>query len=204
VYVARDPRQLLAVSAPGRDEIVNAVCSIGPCSIAELARFLGRSRNGLYYHVRALRDCRILLEDYRSRGTQKTATYDVPGRPFSVYYDLRTAGSRKAVLRLATSRLRAATRAFSRACRPDVAVVEGIHRNLWATDWKGWLSNSELEQVNRAFLRIVDLFQRARGRSDASRKYYMLTYALSPAVPQPSSSGRVRRHRSRHGKLSKT
>jgi DNA-binding transcriptional ArsR family regulator len=185
-YVARDHRQLMAVASPGRDELLDAVCSIGPCTVTDLARFLGRSRNGLYYHVRALRDCGVLHESFRIRGKHKTATYDVPGRPFLIHFNLGTETSRKAVLRLASIRLRNATRAFGRACRPDIGVVDGARRNLWASDWKGWLSGADLEKANRTLLELVKLFRKVPGKPNSKRKYYVLTYALSPVVPQPS------------------
>jgi hypothetical protein len=184
--MTRDPRQLQAISSPGRDEIVDAVGSIGPCSITQLAQFLGRSRNGLYYHVRALRDCGMLLETYQTGGgKQKTARYDVPGRPIVVYFDATIGKSRRAVLQLVGARLRSAMRGFKRAFRPDVAIVEGPHRNIWGSRWTGWLSQVELEQVNRHFAQLTDLFRKTAGPRAAGRRYHELTFVLSPAVPQP-------------------
>jgi biotin operon repressor len=184
-FVANTSAQLAAISSPGRDEIVDAVCSIGPCSVAELAQFLGRSRNGLYYHVRALHSCGIFLESYRTSGKRITTCYAVPGRPMLVRFDLGTTRSRAAVLRLVGARLRGAMRTFKRACHPDLAIVEGIRRNLWGSRWKGWLSDSELQEVNRIFARLTSMFRKEPGPARAGRKYYELTFVLSPTVPQP-------------------
>ena len=188
-YVARDPRQLLVIASPGRDEIIDAVSAIGPCTITELAHFLGRSRNGLYYHVRALRDCGIFLESHRTGGgQQRTARYDLPGRPISVYFDLATEKSRKAVVRLASSRMRSGVRGFKKAFRPGLAVVEGPRRNMWASRWTGWLSEAELERANRCFAQLTGLFRKTAGRSGAGRKYYELTFVLAPTFPQPPAN----------------
>jgi predicted transcriptional regulator len=84
-YVVTSLTQLLAIASPGREEIIDAVGFLGSCTVAELARFVGRSRHALYYHVRALRDCGLLLETHHSgEGKRTTARYDLPGRPLSV------------------------------------------------------------------------------------------------------------------------
>jgi hypothetical protein len=184
--MTRDPGQLQVIASPGRDEIIDAVSIIGPCTISELAEFLGRSRNGLYYHIRALRDCGIFLESFQTGGgKQRTARYDALGRPIIVYFDLATPKSRKAVLQLAHARVRTALRGFRRALRPDVAVVEGPGRNVWASRWTGWLSDSELKKVNCHFSQLTALFHKTAGQPSSSRRYHELTFVLAPVVPEP-------------------
>ena len=65
-FVVSSPKQLQIIAWPGREEIIDVVALIGPCRITELAGVVGRSRNSLYYHVRALRDTGLLLETHRS------------------------------------------------------------------------------------------------------------------------------------------
>lgn len=191
-YVVTSLTQLLAIASPGREEIIDAVGVIGPCTVAELARFVGRSRHALYYHVRALRDCGLLLETQHSgEGKRTTARYDLPGRPLSVRYDLSTERTRRAVMALARTRLRSAARGVVRACRPDVATVEGPRRNLWVARWKGWLSDRELEEANRHLSRLIDLLRHRAGSSSARRRCHELTFALAPIVPQPRSAAPV-------------
>jgi predicted transcriptional regulator len=177
-------RQLLVIASPGREDLVDAVGVLGPCTITELARFVGRSRNGLYYQVKALRDCGLLLESRRSgEGKKATAYYDVPGRPMVVRFNLGTERTRKAVIALARIRLRSAARGFVRACRPDVATVEGPTRNLWVARWKGWLSNRELEEANTHLERLIELLRHRAGAVSAKRKLHEFTFALAPVVP---------------------
>jgi DNA-binding transcriptional ArsR family regulator len=182
-YVVTSLKQLLVLASPGREDITDAVGAIGPCTVTELARFVGQSRNALYYHVRALRDAGLLLESVRSgEGKKTTAYYDVPGRPLSVRYDLGTTSARRAVIRLARSRLGSATRGFIRACKPEIATVEGPRRNLWMARWKGWLSPAELEEANEHLARLIELLRHDAGSPVAKRRLHEFTLVVAPVV----------------------
>jgi DNA-binding transcriptional ArsR family regulator len=180
-FVVSSSQQLQVIASPGREEIVDAVALLGPCTITDLAGFLGRSRNSLYYHVRALRDCRLLLETHRAgEGKRATAYYETPGRPLSVRFDLSTEPRRQAVMALVRARLRLALKGFLRACRPGAATIDGPRRNLWATHLKGWLSEAELEEANALFARLIDLVGRPDRTADESRKPYEFSFVLAP------------------------
>jgi DNA-binding transcriptional ArsR family regulator len=180
IYFIKSVAQLLSLSSPGRDDIVDAVGLIGPCSVPELARHLGRPYHALYYHIKALRDCGVLIENQRKTTRRKrTAVYDVPGRPLSIRYGLATKRERQAVAKLAQIRLRSATRGFIRACRPDVAVTHGLKRNLWVARWKGWISETELKEVNRLLFKILGKFRHG-GAERVRRRPHEFTFALAP------------------------
>lgn len=184
-YIVTSLKQLLAIASPGREDIVDAVGLIGPCSVTDLARFLGRSRHALYYHVRALRASGLLLETRHSgNGRKPAAHYDLPGRPLSVRYDLGTERARQAVIALARTRLRSASRGFVRACRPDAATVDGPRRNLWVARWKGWLSDRELEETNKHLNRLIALLRHDPGPSSARRRPHEFTFAIAPILPK--------------------
>jgi DNA-binding transcriptional ArsR family regulator len=177
-FVVASPRQLRAIASPGRDDIVDAVGAIGPCTVAQIARFLGLSRESIYYHVRALRDCGLLMESLGPGDRKKSvACYDLPGRPFVVRFDLRTPASRQAVVTLGGARLRAAKRGFERACHKGSVEVDGPRRNLWASRWKGWLSKKELEAANELLWRLYGLLF---ARKAPNRRCYELTLVLAP------------------------
>ncbi len=188
-YVVTSLTQLLAIARPGREDIIDAVGVIGPCTVRDLARAVGRSRHALYYHVRALRECGLLLETHEKRdGMRSPARYDLPGRPLSVRYDLGSERARQAVIALARTRLRSAARGFVRACRPELAVVEGPRRNLWVARWKGWLSARELAEANRHLTRLIDLLHHDAGPPAAGRSPHEVTFAIAPMVPRPPAS----------------
>ena len=178
-YVTAMP-QLLALAAPGREDIIDAVAIQGPCTVPEIARFVGRSHNSLYYHVRALRDCGLLVEsEVQREGVKTTSQYDLPGRPIIVKYNLTTARTRRAVVRLGRTRLRSGERGFVRACDLEGAVVDGPHRNLWAAHWKGWLTDEDLAEANRLLIELVDVFRHGAD-AEGDRKPIELTFAIAP------------------------
>lgn len=180
--------QIRAVSSPVRQDIVDAVAVIGPCSVSELGDFLDLRPDSLYYHVRVLRDLGILLEASRvnPRG-QSIATYDVPGRPVFLRYELSTREGAAALSRYAAAMLRSAQRGFSHGIKSDEVVAEGPARNLRAARWKGWLSADELREVNQLLGHLIRLFRRGQPRGAEDGKLYELTFVLAP------SSGKLSR-----------
>lgn len=188
------PKQIAVISSPGRDEIMDMIGVIGPCTVSELARATGRSRHALYYHLHALAACGLLkLSHIRKRGAREAARYEVVGRPLVVHFDLTTAKSRRLVLDLAHARIRGGMRGFDRACNSTTANVEGSRRNLWATRWKGWLSPAELEEVNRCFAKLIDAMHAQPGNTAHQRKCYELTFVFAPTIPQPVHATTPRR-----------
>lgn len=180
-YVVSSPEQLEAIASPGREEVIDAVALIGPCSVSELALQLGRSRHALYYHVKALRDCGLLLEASRPvAGARDTRFYDVPGRPVSVRFDLSTPKRRRAVTALSRARLQSGLKGVLRACSAEATVTDGPRRQLWATHVKGWLSGADLEEVNGLLLQLVEVISRASASQSTGRQAFELTFALSP------------------------
>jgi DNA-binding transcriptional ArsR family regulator len=192
-YVVKSNKQLLALASPGREDITDAVGVLGPCGVTELARFLGRSRHALYYHVRVLRDCGLLIETrVEGKGVKPTAHYDVPGRPILVRYDLSSPRTRRAVIAIGRARFRAGQRGFIRACSSDAAMVEGPRRNLWAAHTKGWLTVNDLEKANRLLTQLVDLFTPSVGDSRASRSAYELTFGVAAVIAANAKAKRPR------------
>src|SRR6185437_7960372 len=96
-------------------------------------------------------------------------------------FDLSTPRARRAVLDLAAARLRGAARGFVRACQEQTPVVEGPRRNLWATRWTGTLTPHALEEANRLFARLIDLFK-PRRPGGADEPIFELTFVLAPTV----------------------
>lgn len=180
-----DPRQIRALSSPIRQDIIDAVTAIGPCSVAELAAMLGKPADGLYYHVKRLLAVRLLREipsDGNGRGELRL---DVAHKALYLDYQPASRASKSAVLRVIGAMLRSAERTFRRAFRADVAVVKGPRRNLWAGRMRGALSPQELAEANVLLDRLITLMRSGRrdrsGDRSASRSLYELTFVLSPA-----------------------
>ena len=72
----KSAEQLLALRTPLRQEIVQALTTLGACTVRELADELGHEPATLYYHVHALEEAGIAVETDKRRGG---------GRPEGVY-----------------------------------------------------------------------------------------------------------------------
>lgn len=172
-------------------EIVDLVDAAGPCSVGEMAGYMGRRPDSLYYHVRKLNAAGLLLDrGVRGSGRRAETVYDVPGRPLRLAYDPSDPDNVRAVGRVVASMLRSANRDFGAGFRPELAVVEGEQRNLWAARMNGWLSEDDVAELNSLLNRILDLFQRSKGAeaagqrpepaSRSSRRLHSLSWVLAP------------------------
>ena len=57
--------QLQTVALPVRTEIVESVSFLGPCSVRDLSRILGRKRPALHFHVLKLLEVGQILMLYK-------------------------------------------------------------------------------------------------------------------------------------------
>lgn len=185
----RDVEQIRALRSPVRQAILDTAQALGTCSAADLARELGRPADGLYYHLRALTSVGLLVEaGSRGDGRRQEGLYATasPREGLWLVYDpadLRNAG---AVTAAVGGMLRLTDRSFAAAFRPD-ATVTGPRRNLWAARVEGWLSPTDLEEVNALLQRLRVAFARPRAEG---RELHALTFALVPMAP-----GSARRRR---------
>ena len=181
----RDPLQIRALGSAVRQEIVDTAQALGPCSVADLARELGRPADTLYYHVRALLRVKLLEEaGERGSGREREALYATPSpdRGLSLVYDLEDPENAAAVTRVVGGMLRATQRGFAAAYRPGAAVTEGPRRNLWAARVEGWLADADVEEVNRLLERLRSIVDRPRPLAEPSsgHRLHVLTFVLAP------------------------
>ncbi len=174
-----DPRQIEALASPVRQEIVDVVHATGPSSAGEIAEMLGRTQDGLYYHVRMLLGVGLLREvGSRETSRRDEALYDVPGRPLRLRYQPGDRRNAAAVTRTIRSMLRLAERNFARAMGRDGLVVRGPSRNIWGGRFKGWLTAGELREVNKHLSAIAEIAQGSGRRRGAT--LHEVTFVLSP------------------------
>lgn len=176
-------KQMRAVTSPVRQEIVDGVSAIGPCSIAALAAFLGRPASGLYFHVRQLERAGLLVRTdvVRDKG-RPSALLDVPGRPVYLRYEPTNVRTRAPMKRFVRTMLKSAERSFSRAYEPGSAVT-GPHRELWAARSKGRLKRTDLEQANKHLSALIALFDNSLAIANHGEDFFELTFVLAPAKP---------------------
>ena len=81
-YPITDLAQFKALTSPARGEILDIVSLMGSLSIADMAEYLGKPIDSLYYHVRKLVKVGLLVEKVKRKSKrQMEAVYDLPGRP---------------------------------------------------------------------------------------------------------------------------
>jgi Helix-turn-helix domain len=180
--VITDLAQIRALASPVRQEVVDAVTAIGPVSVAALARSLGRAPNALYFHIQKLETLGLLVrrDGAAARGRPSTF-YDVPGRPMILIYQPGQSRTKTPMGKLVRSMLSSAGRSFVRAYRPDVAVVDGADRNLWASRSKRMLSPRELREVNRHLRALVALLNQPKPAPTGKGRLMELTFVLAPS-----------------------
>ena len=182
-FVIADVRQIRALSSPLRQDILDAVTAIGPCSVSELAAAIGRRADGLYYHIRRLVKVGLLQEVVSDKSGRGELRLDVPHKASYLQYKPDSRANKAAILRVAGAMIRSAERGFRRGFDPSIAVVDGPERNLWASRNRGALTRAELAEVNALIKRLHAIMKsgrRDRADGSADRSLYELTIILAP------------------------
>lgn len=184
-----DARQIDALGTPARQEIVDGLHGLGPCSIAELAASLGRAPDSLYYHVRKLERVGLVVRaGTRRTGIRDEVLYDTPGR---LYLDHEPSGAREraALLRLVRSAVRLAERELRAALESGRAIVRRVaRRNTWGARVKGWLTRAELAEVREHLAAVTEICAHARRRRGTG--LHSVTFVLAPLEPNARGTRR--------------
>jgi DNA-binding transcriptional ArsR family regulator len=167
-----------ALTAPARQEIVDALESAGPRSVAELAALLGRPADALYHHLRRLERVGLLTTvERRKLGRHAFAVYDLSRRPLRLSYAAPVRAADVARVVLAAQRL--TWREFRRALAAGTGVSEGPLRTLRGGRAKGWLGPRELARVNQCIEELM--LAVAAGRPAPGATPISLSFVLAPS-----------------------
>lgn len=176
-YLIRSEKQLAALTAATRQELVDVLERLGTVSVRELAAALGRPADALYFHLRALTRAGLVRRaGYRSQPRGKEALYRTVAPELQLQYEPHKAPNRKAVSAIVSSMLRLAIRDFRDAFQRDNVVVCGSHRELWGLRKAGRLSPAGLAQVNRRIKGLAKAISAPRRRG----RLYAVTVVLTP------------------------
>jgi DNA-binding transcriptional ArsR family regulator len=176
-YIIRDKRQMRALAASTRQEIVDVMPRLGTVSVAELAAALGRPADSLYYHLRVLRRVGLVLSaGARSVNGRPERLFQAVAPEMILQYKLGKNGNGNEINPIIASMLRLGTRDFKRSFRTGKAAVSGPCRELWALRKTGWLSPSQIAEMNSHLHRLMEI----AGASRRGEKLYALTVLLTP------------------------
>ena len=178
-YRIRRRDQMVALASPVRQEMIDALQAGGPCSISELAGLLGRAPDALYYHVRKLEDVGLMVPHGQVKaGRRDAAVYDLPGRPMTIDPKAIDRKTRPIMLKSGAAMMRSAERDLKDALESGEPFGAGKRRHVWAGRTKGWLTASELAEVNIHLQAVVDLFSKSQRRRGS--RLHTFTYVLTP------------------------
>ncbi len=179
-----------AVISPLRQDILDAFSVIGPGSVKQIARELGKPADSIYYHVRRLLEVDLLkLIETRETTRRDESIYDVPADKLELAYDLGDPDNVEVVLRIASSMLRRAQKNFEEAVELENVEPTGPERNFRVMGGMVWLSKDDLREVNRHLNAILDLS--GRPRSDKANQLCAITTIISPVEPRPVRRGKA-------------
>jgi hypothetical protein len=184
IFWIKEADQIRALESPRRQEIVDAVAAIGPCSIVELAEHLGRAADSLYFHVKKLVQVKLLLEkETRKSGRHVWAIYALPSRQVRMVYRPAVMSS---IRRVVAGAIRLSLREFNQSVARKAGAFIGPNRDTWGGRTKGWLSDSDLREVNQLLERILHLMSR-RGPAPGLRMH-TLGWVLAPTQVHPRAA----------------
>ncbi len=180
-------RQLRALASPLRQEIVDALESAGPCSIAELGEHLSRAPDALYFHVKHLVRAGLVKECERKKvGRHAFGIYDITLRPLRID---RAKAKAKDMSRVAGGILRLALRDYERGLSHAGSNFEGPSRNHWVARAQGWLDAKKLTELNEHLESVLRLL---RGNSPGPGKSAIaVAFSMTPANPRSRRKPRL-------------
>jgi DNA-binding transcriptional ArsR family regulator len=170
--------QLRALASPARQELLDLLSRVGPASVAELGRLIRRPADGLYYHLRQLERVGLVVESGKAqRGGKSEALFRTFHQEPQLRHDPSPQGNSGAVSAIVASMLRLGIRDFRKAALSRDVVTEGPRRELWGLRATGWLSDSELTEVNR---RIRSLRSAVVHPARPGARLYSITILITP------------------------
>lgn len=180
IYHVERIDQLRVLESPICLDLLDMAATQEEISVTELASLLGRSKNSLYPHVQRLVDVELLLPaGERQEGRHKSALYRTPAITHFIVYDPNDDECVEALKRAVAANLRLASRAVCKSLESREAVTKGKGRDTFCVRALGWLSKSELAEVNELIGRVQEIV--GGGEPGKGRKLCGVTMAVAPA-----------------------
>jgi DNA-binding transcriptional ArsR family regulator len=171
---------LRALASPVRMEILNSLAGVGPASIAELARLLGRAPNSLYHHMEILVDRGLVVEaGTRPRGANTEQLYHAAAEQVGLRHDPADPERSSAIADAMAGNLKAAERDFRVALCEGTGRVRGRGKDTFGGRFKGWLDEEDRAELFEHIEAIATLFRRRQGATDG--RLITTTLATAPA-----------------------
>lgn len=177
-----------AMNSPIRIEITAIMEMIGTCSIAEIARHMGRKPDSLYHHLRRLQKVGLVVQDgFRKVGRQTEALFRLRAAVILVGFDATSPANRAHFGRLSATLLRMVQREFVAAVESgDGLQMRGDGKNLWIRREVVRLSASKLAALNNHLHAIVEILDEAR--HDTTSPPHNVTLLVNPMLKRAGAA----------------
>ncbi len=183
-----EPEQWRALRSPLRIELIQYLRALGPTTVATLAGHLGRPASGVYYHVRRLVACGLVVESQtRAAGGRGEATFRLASTRFRYDVDGPSGRNVRELRGLCAAMLRMTQRDLRAVLASGRFRLDGPRANFSAGRRTAWLTPSELAQLTRYLKGIERLTAAARKRARA--RPYALTLFVLP-MPMRTTNGK--------------
>jgi DNA-binding Lrp family transcriptional regulator len=189
-----------AFLSPVRRQIVESMQRQGPCSIAEVARDIGRPADGLYRHVAVLVKSGFLRE-IGKRAAQRNIgrMFDATANDFLAPRIGRraSADARNTVVQTAEALAKSSIRALRGSAAAGRIHCERGDRNFVVMHVNSWLTPARFSEVRALVIRLASIIE--RGRTDRTGEPYEV-FAIAAPVTRRGAPGRTGRTKiQRHG-----
>jgi len=176
-FEVNSPAQLAALASSSRQEIIDVLAQMGTVSVCELGNALGRPPDAIYYHLRVLKSCGLVLTaGYRTIGRRKEELIRCVSPNVQLQYELGPNGNASRIRDIVSSMLRLGIRDFAAALGETDTCTSGPGREIWAMRKTGWLNPDELVKLNEAIQDIGTAASKPHGKG----RLFGVTVILTP------------------------
>ncbi len=158
LHVIYDAKTMWVLASPIRVEVLNAVCALENCSVAEIAEFTGRSRTSLYPHIEQLVEAGLIIEgEKRLAGKRYEQLYHPIARSVATKHNIKDPDNVAYHQAYGNAVGRLMSRLHERATASPKSVVRGPNRDTHAGIYSAWVDESQLEEINELLGRLWDI-----------------------------------------------
>lgn len=159
-HVIYDAQRMWVLASPIRVDVLNAVCALEKCSVADIAAFTGRSRTSLYPHIEQLLDAGLILEDEkRLAGKRYEQLYRPLARSVATKHNSKDPDNVAYHQAYGNAVGRLMARLHERATAQPEAVVRGPQRDTHAGISGAWVDEEALGEMNELIDRLWAICQ---------------------------------------------
>jgi DNA-binding transcriptional ArsR family regulator len=190
-HLVRSPEVWVALVAPVRAEILEALRLLGPCTIAELANTLGRPADSLYRHLEILQQAGAVVDaGFRKGARNVEQLFDVVADDFAIdFHDGAGAAENQAIVATANSFLKAMARAVRDSAAARQLEFRPEQRNITINYELGWLTPEAFQKIRELVRQMKAIMD--EGKKNRQGRLYMTLTIATPVTRKRGAGARA-------------